>query len=168
MLCQDYDVRGVRMAIFENAAPSRDLWPEDAERPWQRVDALFCRFEEKFPEIRFEVFWETRVANAQAFLGPHGKTVRLYGGLGRHRRVGVAGLALTLAHEAGHHLASGARHPSYFSLASEERAHEWAVEYGLPAVFGQRIASRLALQGKRQLQAIWVLRKEHDSIDPFT
>jgi hypothetical protein len=116
----------------------------------------------------YEVFWETRIANAQAFPGPRGKTVRIYGGLTGRGRVGAAGLALTLAHETGHHLADGPRHPFYFSLASEERAREWAVEEGSPRVFGSQIAARYAHEGRRQLHTVWKVCPRPDSIDPFT
>ncbi len=92
--------------------------------------------------------------NAQAFLGPDGRYVRLYGGLGRHRWVGIEGLAFALAHETGHHVGGPPHHPCYSSLSSEERANEWAIEAGLPIVFGARIGSRYAHHGLLQLDAL--------------
>jgi hypothetical protein len=155
------------LTIFKDTAPPRDVWLEDARWPWRRTETLCCRFTDAFPQVRYEVLWETRRANAQAFLGPYGKTVRIYGGLARNKRIGVAGLALTLAHETGHHLADGARHPFYISLASEERAHEWAIEEGLPKVFGPLVSARYSREGRRQLKAIWRVYVRPDSIDPF-
>lgn len=155
------------MPIFDETAHPRDLWPEQTRWPWRRTQALCIRFTETFRDVRYEVFWETRRANAQAFLGPYGRTVRIYGGLARNKRVGAAGLALTLAHETGHHLADGARHPFYISLASEERAHQWAIEEGLPRVFGAQVAARYAREGPLQLKQIWRAHVTPGGIDPF-
>ena len=70
--------------------------------------------------------------NAQAYIGEKGRSVRLYGGLGRHREVGVEGIAFALAHEVGHHLGGPPHHEFYTTISSEERASEWAEETGLP------------------------------------
>jgi hypothetical protein len=116
---------------------------------------LIERFQATFPDLYYDLHWETRLMNAQAFIGTQGRCVRLYGGLGRHRRIGVAGLAVALAHETGHHLGGPPRHPFYSSLSSEERASEWASTTGLPLVFGDTVASRYARSGSLQLAAIW-------------
>ncbi len=92
--------------------------------------------------------------NAQAFLGPKGRCVRLYGGLGRHRAIGIEGLAFALAHETGHHLGGPPYHPYYSSLSSEERANEWAAKFGLSIVFGERVGSRYAVRGMLQLSEL--------------
>jgi hypothetical protein len=92
--------------------------------------------------------------NAQAFLGPNGRCVRLYGGLGRHRWIGIEGLAFALAHETGHHLGGAPHLPFYSSLSSEERANEWATETGLPNVFGEGVGSRYAYRGPLQIDTL--------------
>ena len=74
-----------------------------------------------FPEIYYDAYWETRLMNAQAYIGERGRSVRLYGGLGRHRAVGVEGIAFALAHEAGHHLGGPPHHEYYTTISSEER-----------------------------------------------
>ena len=44
------------------------------------------RFRACFPDMHYDIYWETRLMNAQAYIGKKGRCVRLYGGLGRHRR----------------------------------------------------------------------------------
>jgi hypothetical protein len=142
------------LPIFDDVVPPEDVWPVEARWPLCRAEALVERFRARFPDITYDIFWKTRLMNAQAFLGSSGRCVRLYGGLGRHRRVGVEGLAFALAHETGHHLGGPPRHPFYSSISSEEHANEWAIETGLPMVFGNRIGARYAHQGQSQLNAL--------------
>jgi len=139
------------LPIFDDVVPPEHVWPVDARWPIFRAEALLKRFRTKFPDLHYDLFWDTRLMNAQAFIGPRGRCVRLYGGLARHRWVGIEGLAVALAHETGHHLGGPPYHPCYLSISSEERANEWAAESGLPIVFGARVAIRYARQGARQL-----------------
>jgi hypothetical protein len=142
------------MPIFDDLIPAEHLWPVHAPRPLMRARGLIVRFREQFPTITYDLFWETGLMNAQAFFGREGRCVRLYGGLGRHRRVGVEGLAFALAHETGHHLGGPPLHPFYSSISSEERANEWAMELGLQQVFGSLIGRRYGRNGLTQLNAL--------------
>jgi Zn-dependent protease with chaperone function len=148
-------VREGQVQIFDDIISPKLVWPVEARWPLRRAQALIERFRARFPGIDYDLFWETRLLNAQAFRGPKGRCVRLYGGLGRHRRIGVEGLAFAMAHETGHHLGGAPRHPYYVSMSSEERANEWAVTDGLPAVFDQATAQRYAVVGWAQLSAVW-------------
>lgn len=141
--------------IFDDLVPKADVWPAESHWPRRRSDALIKRFQEAFPSIHYDLFWETRLLNAQAFIGGRGRCVRLYGGLGRHRNVGIEGLAFALAHETGHHLGGPPRHPFYASLSSERRASEWALTAGLPKVFGSTVGSRYGYHGLAQLAGLW-------------
>jgi len=123
--------------------------------PAAGLTSLVKRFQEAFPAIHYDLFWETRLANAQAFISGLGRCVRLYGGLGRHREIGVEGLAFALAHETGHHLGGPPRHPFYASLSSERRASEWALSTGLPEVFGSTVGHRYGYYGLMQLAGMW-------------
>jgi hypothetical protein len=143
------------MPVFDDIIPAAQVWPAQARWPLRRAQALMARFQAKFPTIHYDMFWDTRLLNAQAFIGSSGRCVRLYGGLGRHRKVGVEGLAFALAHETGHHLGGLPHHPYYTSISSEERANEWAVSVGLPTVFEDAAARRYAQAGWAQLSAIW-------------
>jgi hypothetical protein len=143
------------LPIFDDLVPVADVWPANARWPIRRARALIAMFRRAFPDIHYDLYWETRLMNAQAYIGPAGRSVRLYGGLGRHRKIRVEGLAFALMHETGHHLAGPPLHPFYSSISSEERANEWAIAVGLPALFGDIISRRYAIQGQRQLSAIW-------------
>ncbi len=93
-----------QVPIFDDIISPKAVWPADAPRPLMRAKRLIERFRTCFPMIHYDMFWETRLMNAQAYIGENGRSVRLYGGLGRHREVGVEGIAFALAHETGHHL----------------------------------------------------------------
>ncbi|MCW5750594.1 MAG: hypothetical protein KIT81_05550 [Alphaproteobacteria bacterium] len=131
-----------------------DCWPARDPRPWRRAESLVRRFAATFPEIRYDIFAGTALANAQAFrLGPL-RCVRLYGGLVRHRTIGLAGLAFALAHETGHHLGGPPADPIYPWLSSEAAADEWALVIGLPLVFGAARGGRLGARGLARRAAL--------------
>lgn len=143
------------MPIFDDIISWEAVWPVEAAWPRIRADALLDRFRERFPTIHYDLYWETRLMNAQAYIGERGRSVRLYGGLGRHRLVGIEGVAFALAHETGHHLGGPPHHPFYTTISSEERANEWAAEVGLPSVFGDEVARRFVRRGVDQLSTLW-------------
>jgi hypothetical protein len=148
------------MPIFDDIISPSLVWPVEALWPLRRANGLLERFRACFPEIYYDIYWETRLMNAQAYIGEKGRSVRLYGGLGRHREVGVEGIAFALAHEVGHHLGGEPHHEFYTTISSEERANEWAEETGLPTVFGGEVASRYARRGVGQLAAVWKKYRE--------
>jgi hypothetical protein len=78
----------------------------------------------------------------------------LYGGLARHKRMTVAGLAWVLAHETGHHVGGAPFHDFLPYLSSEERADRWARLVGLPHVFGRERARQYTVRGRAALRAI--------------
>ena len=141
--------------IFDDLVPTKDVWPADSHWPRRRADALVKRFQEAFPAIHYDLFWETRLANAQAFISGLARCLSLDAGLGRHVKVGVEGLAFALAHETGHHLGGPPRHPFYASLSSERRASEWALSTGLPEAFGSTVGHRYGYYGLMQLAGMW-------------
>lgn len=140
--------------IFDSSACASDLWPPEAQWPRRRAEGLLQRFGTAFPAIVYDLVWPSRSVNAQAFTFDGTRRVRLYGGLGRHRMIGLAGLSFVLAHETGHHLAGPPADLIYPWLSSDARADQWAVEAGLGTVFGCRRATRLAIRGLRQLIAL--------------
>src|ERR1700760_2732806 len=104
------------MPIFDDLIPEQELWPVEARWPLRRAQAVLRRFRAKFPSLLYDMVWSTRLMNAQAFIGESGRAVRLYGGLGRHRYIGVEGLSFAIAHEVGHHLGGEPRHEFYRSI----------------------------------------------------
>ena len=79
--------REIAVPIFDDIISPKLVWPVEAPWPWRRANALIERFRASFPEIYYDVYWETRLMNAQAYIGERGRSVRLYGGLGRHRQL---------------------------------------------------------------------------------
>jgi hypothetical protein len=141
--------------VFDDIISPSLVWPVEARWPLRRAQTLLERFRSQFPNIYFDMYWETRLMNAQAYIGEKGRSVRLYGGLGRHLEVGVEGIAFALAHEVGHHLGGEPHHEFYTTISSEERANEWAEQTGLPAVFGSSVARRWTIKGVLQLSSVW-------------
>jgi hypothetical protein len=76
--------------------------------------------------------------------------VRLYGGLVRHGAIRKCGLALTLAHETGHHLGGLPRDPHMRWMTWQGQADYWAARTGMPQVFGPK-AKQMTLRGAREL-----------------
>jgi hypothetical protein len=153
-------VREGKVPIFDDIISPKLVWPVEAFWPRRRAEALIERFRARFPDVYYDIYWETRLMNAQAYIGEKGRSVRLYGGLGRHREVGVEGIAFALAHEVGHHLGGLPHHEFYTTISSEERANEWAAETGLPLLFGDWVASRYVRRGAAQLAAVWKKYRE--------
>jgi hypothetical protein len=94
---------------FLNGPVERNLLIERSLRRKRKIALnLLDRFGKAFPEITYELFWESPSVNAQAWRLGSALYVRVYGGLVRHEAISKYGLALMLAYETGHHL--GARH----------------------------------------------------------
>ena len=94
------------------------------------------------------------LANAQAFRDDGMMRVRVFGGLVRHRKIRMEGLAVALAHETGHHLGGPPYLQFYRWLSSEERATDWGLTVGLRKVFGEARSESIAKHGTEQLRAI--------------
>lgn len=116
----------------------------------RRVETVIHRFQTTFPQVEYDVLWGSRTCNAQAFVSCGRMHVRLYGGLARHKKISVAGIAWIVAHETGHHLGGLPLHPYFPSVKSEESADVWAMSVGLPKVFGHRLARRYGKFGRRE------------------
>ncbi len=144
------------MPLFDVPVARRLLWPTDARWPRHRARAVIRQFQASFPSIIYDMDLAVELANAQAFRAGRRKYVRLYGGLVRHRKIGSAGLALTLAHETGHHLGG----PPYLRglpvISSEEQATRWAMTCALPLVFGITRATVIAQRGAVELKAVGI------------
>jgi hypothetical protein len=119
-----------------------------------RAQTLLSRFQRSFPTVRYDLAWYSDTVNAQAFMKRERRSVRLYGGLARHRRITMAGIAYALAHETGHHLGGAPFDLTYSWLSSESRADEWAFREGMIQLFGAKKGPTLATQGLRELLAL--------------
>lgn len=143
-----------RMPLFDPPVVPALLWPIEATWPKRRARTLLKQFQERWPELSYDVDLAVDVVNAQAFLDQGVRRIHLYGGLVRHRHVGRAGLVVTLAHETGHHLGGPPYHDSYRWLSSEAQANRWAQTVGLVSLFGSVAAQRIWRTGTAQLAGI--------------
>jgi hypothetical protein len=123
--------------------------PARQERRKRIALALLDRFSKVFPLIIYDLFWESRSINAQAWQIGSEKHVSIYGGLVRHARMHWAALALALAHETGHHLGGLPRDPDRKWITWQGQADYWAAYVAMPQVFGGR-AKSITLKGARE------------------
>jgi hypothetical protein len=133
-------------------------WPAEEVLPSRRAQQqrrrvildLLEKFGTAFPEITYELLWESPTINAQAWRLGSARYVRVYGGLVRHRALTKYGLALMLAHETGHHLGGPPYDPAMPWISWQGQADYWAASEGMKKVFGLD-AKEMTLRGARQL-----------------
>jgi hypothetical protein len=128
---------------------------------------LLDQFSKTFPDITYELLWESGTINSQAWRLGLAKNVRVYGGLARHPRITRAGLALMLAHETGHHLGGPPRDPDMSWISWQGQADYWAANVGMKKVFGLH-ARNMTLRGAHQIRRLhqdFTGRSEEDEPD---
>lgn len=120
-----------------------------------QVDSVMDAFRLAFPEIKYDVAWNIAALNGTAWRELSQRHVRLYGGLLRHRLIGIEACALLFAHETGHHYGGPPRDASYEWMSCECQADYWAARYGVRKAFDGRDVSVKAtvLAGARQILA---------------
>jgi hypothetical protein len=123
---------------------------------------LLAQFSKTFPEVSYNLFWESRTINAQAWRSGEGRHVILYGGLVRYRFISRSGLALTLAHETGHHLGGRPLDPELRWPTWQGQADYWAARTAMPRVFGTN-ARAITLRGARELVRLTRLTGARDA-----
>jgi hypothetical protein len=114
------------------------------------ISVLLDRFREAFPEIKYEILWESTTINAQAWRLGSRRYVRVYGGLVRHPALSKYGLSLSLAHETGHHLGGAPYDPALPHSSSQMQADYWAARVAMPRIWGSR-AREASLRGATEL-----------------
>ncbi|MBR1267727.1 hypothetical protein JQ629_09440 [Bradyrhizobium sp. AUGA SZCCT0222] len=150
-------------------------WPveqnELSQRARQRRQALALtllnQFAQAFPEITYELFWESPSVNAQAWRLGSDRYVRVYGGLVRHQAITKCGIALMLAHETGHHLGGPPCDPAMPWLTWQGQADYWAASVAMPRIWGSR-ACEATLRAAREiveLQKMVASQIEDDEFD---
>jgi Zn-dependent protease with chaperone function len=135
-------------------------WPVEQEdirvREWRRkhlADNLLALFERIFPSIHYDLLWDSPTINAQAWRMGTKRYVRIYGGLVRHHSLTRAGIALSFAHETGHHLAGPPFDPAMRWMTWQGQADFWAASVAMPHVFGAE-ARKLTIRGAHELLAL--------------
>jgi hypothetical protein len=138
------------MTFLNSPIEPNSLSKRSLQRRKRVAQSLFERFGRAFPEITYELSWESSTVNAQAWrLGP-ARYVRVYGGLVRHPAITKCGLALMLAHETGHHLGGPPYDPAMPWLTWQGQADYWAARTAMPIIFGRR-ARGVTLKAAREM-----------------
>ena len=114
---------------------------------------LVDKFSRAFPEVTYELLWESRTINAQAWRLGSARYVRVYGGLVRHPAITKYGLALMLAHETGHHLGGLPHDPAMPWMTWQGQADYWAASIAMPRIWGPR-ARAMTLRAAREIVAL--------------
>lgn len=136
-------------------------WPTEAISPDRRfrqrrerlILDLLDKFARSFPEVAYELIWESPTINAQAWRYRSVQYVRIYGGLVRYPKMTAPGLALMLAHETGHHLGGPPYDPDMPWISWQGQADYWAASEGMKRVFGLE-ARNLTMRGARQIREL--------------
>jgi hypothetical protein len=136
---------------FLNWPARKSLLSRHAQRQRRREALeLFDKFRRTFPEVTYELFWDSPTINAQAWRLASARYVRVYGGLVRHRAITKYGLALMLAHETGHHLGGLPCDPAMPWMTWQGQADYWAASVAMPKIWGAR-ALAVTLRGAREI-----------------
>ena len=111
---------------------------------------LLAQFTKNFPQITYDLVWESPTINAQAWHLGSELRVRIYGGLARHPALTRSGLALCIAHETGHHLGGPPRDPAMRQMSWQGQADYWAARIAMPLIFGTT-ARNATMRGAKQI-----------------
>src|SRR5262249_24140839 len=103
--------------------------------------------------IKFDVAWNVCLLNGAAWRNMSQRHVTLYGGLLRHRLIGIEAATLLFAHETGHHYGGPPSDTIYDWMGCERQADYWAARYGVRAALGvsERETREIILVGARQI-----------------
>jgi hypothetical protein len=127
-----------------------DLSQRTRQRRKRVALGLMDQFGKAFPEITYQLIWQSVTINSQAWSLGSERYVRVYGGLVRHPKMTRPGLALMLAHETGHHLGGPPYDPDMPWISWQGQADYWAASVGMKKVFGLQSQS-MTKRGARQV-----------------
>jgi hypothetical protein len=152
---------------FLNSPIERNLpGRRSLQRRKKMVQGLLDRFAKAFPEINYELLWESPTVNAQAWRLGSARYVRVYGGLVRHQAITKYGLTLMLAHETGHHLGGPPYDPAMPWLTWQGQADYWAASIAMPKIWESK-ASRATLRAAREMVELHkVLTSQFEDDEP--
>jgi hypothetical protein len=139
------------MSFFDWPLEFSSLTASAAYRRRQVALQTIRLFQRAFPKIEYQLLWESPVVNAQAWRLGERRYIYLYGGLVRHSKITRNGIALTLAHETGHHVGGEPYDKVMRWMSSEDTADVWAANIGMPLVFGPE-SQRLSIKGAREIR----------------
>jgi Zn-dependent protease with chaperone function len=149
-------------------------WPTEEVLPSLRSQqhrrrvllVLFKKFRRAFPEVTYELLWESPTINAQAWRLGSARFVRVYGGLVRHPAITKYGLALMLAHETGHHLGGSPRDPAMPWMTWQGQADYWAASVAMPRIWGPGASGATVRAAREILKLHRMLESHFDDDEP--
>ncbi|HXB76243.1 MAG TPA: hypothetical protein VNX23_02340 [Bradyrhizobium sp.] len=149
-------------------------WPTEEVLPSLRSQqhrrrvllVLFKKFRRAFPEVTYELLWESPTINAQAWRLGSARFVRVYGGLVRHPAITKYGLALMLAHETGHHLGGSPRDPAMPWMTWQGQADYWAASVAMPRIWGPRACAATLRAAREILKLHRMLESQFEDDEP--
>jgi Zn-dependent protease with chaperone function len=152
---------------FLNSPIEQNLLSQRSRQRRKKIAlSLLDRFGEAFPEINYELLWESPTVNAQAWrLGP-ARYVRVYGGLVRHQAITKYGLALMLAHETGHHLGGSPHDPAMPWMSWQGQADYWAARTAMPRIWGQGACGATLRAAREMVELHTLLASQFEDDEP--
>ena len=133
---------------------SRKFWRSRSDGAWIRcVDIVMRQFQLAFPDVEYDIAWTIDLLNGTAWRERSKLHVRLYGGLLRHRLIGVEACAILFAHETGHHFGGPPRDIDYGWMSCECQADKWAAQRGVRLAIGDTDWRRTVKEGANQILA---------------
>jgi hypothetical protein len=148
--------------------PTEEVLPSRRSQQHRRrvLSDLFTKFRRAFPEVTYELLWESPTINAQAWRLGSAPFVRVYGGLVRHPTITKYGLALMLAHETGHHLGGLPRDPAMPWMTWQGQADYWAASVAMPRIWGPRASGATVRAAREILKLHRMLESQFDDDEP--
>ena len=148
--------------------PAEEVLPSRRSQQHRRrvLSDLFKKFHRAFPEVTYELLWESPTINAQAWRLGSSRFVRVYGGLVRHPTITKYGLALMLAHETGHHLGGLPRDPAMPWMTWQGQADYWAARIAMPKIWGPRACNATLRAAREILKLHRMLESQFDDDEP--
>jgi hypothetical protein len=152
---------------FLSGSVERNLLSQRSLQRRKRIALdLLRQFGEAFPEITYELFWESPSVNAQAWRLGSARYVRVYGGLVRHQAITKYGLALMLAHETGHHLGGPPTDPAMPWLSWQGQADYWAARIAMPKIWGPRACAATLRAAREMIEIHGLLASQLEDDEP--
>jgi hypothetical protein len=130
------------------------MWRSRSDRAFlKHANAVMGKFRLAFPDIEYDIAWTVDLLNGTAWRERSQRHVRLYGGLLRHKLIGLEACAVLFAHETGHHYGGPPRDIDYNWMSCECQADRWAACKGVRLAMGDTDWRRIVKKGADQILA---------------
>ncbi|MDG0816706.1 hypothetical protein [Bdellovibrio svalbardensis] len=104
------------MYIPEGLYTTGGISQDQFNQVMDRVEKIFTRDVEGFGDkLKINRLWSDGTVNASAQKSGNTRILNMYGGLARHKAIGVEGMALVVCHELGHHNGGAPKSAGWYS-----------------------------------------------------